>query len=536
MNLQHEVPKNKRNATLNWNNDWFNSYESPWGIFEKLKFTNFIDANDILRLFGVEKVRNLKSFGKTHRQLIHLNGLDEDIVERFLGFSLHQHNNHLLQKLFQCFYNFNKSSSYYFRDDLFFCIDCLKTGYHSLFFQSKLIHFCPFHKLPLIQGCPYCRNPIPYLLSDQYTDGPFLCKCGNGWLTSETTPNPTFSWKKPIADIQSQALNAWLNLDQSQINRLNKCRFFSGIDLEDDSEVLEKLISVVDSDFKISKEYTHHKIETSNYINSLKIDINENELQNENYLLKNSQINDVVDSWTLLNNNAKYQQHYDYIYNNSQKTVKAFARHIRNTIYPEHRTCVKRLVRLLKEENKSFPPICPHAYAYVFWRKSIDEIDHFYEVDRYGHANRKYPYDLDVASGLDRDFIKSFVDEWIDYYDYVRDKELVGLNWIINKIISALLSNHYMNWLRISTKYSEAREEANFRQYIYKDLAFFTVIFPSKDTEEPIEFHWWDKTNKYSTLLCPFPSQSKKRISEKELRQSKLSIPRNFYNKEVDMK
>ncbi|MEB1806013.1 MAG: hypothetical protein LPK26_01720 [Bacillaceae bacterium] len=514
---QHDIPK-YQNKKLTWNNNWISTFESPWGILEKLKYANYLSAKDIFRLLGNEKVQKLKSgIGEVHRNLLTLQGFDDEAVKSVLGFSIHDHNQFLLQKIFQGFYNFSEKPSFYFRKDLFLCTECIAHGYHSLFFQLKLIQHCPFHGNPLTRGCSKCNDSIPYLFTDCYTEEPFLCKCGHLWLSPNNASRPISQWKHIKNDnIQSETLKKWINLGKNEISLLKRCRFFTGVDLENTTGVMDHLLSIVEHNSQSTSSHIHHKIVTANYINSLKINIQN--LRNNSSNLKKINCNEFEESWVLLQSDSKYKYYYDHIYDSSRKTVNSVARQVRKFIYPKHKTCVKRLVKLLKEKEQPFPPVCPYAYAYIFWKKSIDGIEHFYKVDNFGYPYRRYTKSVDVASYWDRDYMHDFIDDWIDYYKVIKKTQLVGLKWILNRMIAILVLNHYENWFRIAPKYAAKREEANFKEYQYHNLPFFTFIFPAKQFD-PIEFHWWeprDNTNVNKDLKCPFPTVRQKRIKPSE--------------------
>lgn len=485
---------NKESLILTWSNNWIMPYESPWGIIQKLKYANFISSDEILRFFGNEKVKKIKGkIGDVHRSLIRLDGLDETTFRSVLGCPIKEKNDQVIKMLFQGFYNFAENTNFYFRKELCFCNICLSKGYHSTIFQSKLVHNCPFHEQPLVSGCPKCKKSIPYLLTDEYTEEPFMCRCGELWLSSNNYGRPISSWTDTkIGNIQSKELIKWINLNEKQIKKLRKFRYFPGFDLESINGITEYLLSIVDTEFESEKNNMHRKIVASKNLNSLKIDISK--VNKGFYPSKRKFDNEKIDSWFLLRNNEKYKYYYDNIYESSRKTVSSVARHIRNTIYPEHKSCVKRLIKQLKENNKTLEPFCMHAFAYINWKKSVEGIEHIYRVDNYGYPHRREVNGVDIASNIDRNYIQTFIDDWIDYFEVIPKKQLVGLKWILNRMVSILIVNHYKNWLRIATKYGEYSVDANFDRYLYRELPFFFFVYPSK-VSEPIEVHWWSNKN-----------------------------------------
>lgn len=509
----------KDDHCFTWNNNWIHPFESPWGVIEKIKHANFISTNEFLRVFGNEKVKKIKGkIGDSHRNLLTLEGINEEIFNSEFGFPIKRKNKSVLEKLFQGFYNFEDNPNFYFRKELWFCKICLSKGFHSTIFQCKLINHCPFHGQPLINGCPRCKVSIPYRLTDEYTENPYICKCGELWLSSKNQGRPISSWTDTkISPIQSEKLIKWINLNEEQISLLKRVRFFKGFDLGNINNGLDNLLSIVDNNFEKNKVEIHHNIKSSKNINILKINISSDYIDNKRSSNKKYD-NEKVDSWLLLRNSQKYKEFNDHIYESSRKTVSSIARKIRKTIYPEHKTCVKRLVKLLKEKDSPFPPFCPYAYAYVYWKKSVEGIEQTHKVDHYGYPHRRVIDGVDIASNQDRDFIHPFIDDWIDFYEEIPKKQLVGLKWILDRMVSILIMNHYENWLRIAPEYASKRIEANFDQHIYRNLPFFIFVLPTKESE-PIEIHWWNKKGNNGckrTMNCPFPTLSQKRIRPSE--------------------
>ncbi|MEB1806012.1 MAG: hypothetical protein LPK26_01715, partial [Bacillaceae bacterium] len=79
----------KNDISVTWNNDWIREFESPWSIFEKLKYANVATANDIFLLLGPPQVKKSKyGVGKFHRNLITLEGIDDTLVKKILGIEL----------------------------------------------------------------------------------------------------------------------------------------------------------------------------------------------------------------------------------------------------------------------------------------------------------------------------------------------------------------------------------------------------------------------------------------------------------------
>jgi len=48
------------------------------------------------------------------------------------------------------------------RDDVVrWCPECLRVGYHAVWFQLGALKACPLHRVPLEESCPHCQAPNP---------------------------------------------------------------------------------------------------------------------------------------------------------------------------------------------------------------------------------------------------------------------------------------------------------------------------------------------------------------------------------------
>ncbi len=58
---------------------------------------------------------------------------------------------------------------------LFWCPQCVKSGYHAPLFQLPMIYECPAHHCPLESRCPRCRSSFPYQLTTNSATPLFCC-------------------------------------------------------------------------------------------------------------------------------------------------------------------------------------------------------------------------------------------------------------------------------------------------------------------------------------------------------------------------
>jgi hypothetical protein len=59
--------------------------------------------------------------------------------------------------------------------NLRWCPQCVKAGYHAPLFQLLMVYECPAHHRPLEQHCPRCRSAFPYQLTTGTQTPLFLC-------------------------------------------------------------------------------------------------------------------------------------------------------------------------------------------------------------------------------------------------------------------------------------------------------------------------------------------------------------------------
>lgn len=75
----------------------------------------------------------------------------------------------------------------------------------------------------------------------------------------------------------------------------------------------------------------------------------------------------------------------------------------------DYRHCISQLKELKKADKfADFPIICPYAYAYVFWRKSLLKEEYFYSDNLCRTMEHSYFYRSPL---IIRDLLKYFADQ-----------------------------------------------------------------------------------------------------------------------------
>jgi hypothetical protein len=155
-----------KQVNIIWRKEWTQEYETPWSIFEKVSLANLAARNVILREFGSNDVKKLKStIGNIWREFFTLEGFDEEILTYVLGFNLKYLNNQTINKIIGPLQKYHQWPDFWFRSHLRWCQHCLSTGFHSWLHQFILIDKCPYHEVAMIEECPNCSKQIPFLLS-----------------------------------------------------------------------------------------------------------------------------------------------------------------------------------------------------------------------------------------------------------------------------------------------------------------------------------------------------------------------------------
>lgn len=125
-------------------------YESGWSIFIKLLALNFCKPTDLehlIRKQGCAITRNLEFNDSSW--------IDFGRFSSLIGVTPNRLRAGFLDQL--CFPQFTYSHDTH---GIRFCPECLKFGYHSVFFDLALITECPIHQIPLQKGCTACFKAV----------------------------------------------------------------------------------------------------------------------------------------------------------------------------------------------------------------------------------------------------------------------------------------------------------------------------------------------------------------------------------------
>lgn len=439
--------QNRNSLQVSWNNDWIHKFESSWGIFEKFKFANAATLQDIFHLFGTGDARKVKyRYGKYLRNLISLEGIDNKLLHSQLGIEIKKvvHND-LLEIAGKLPLGRNGVSTY-FNEILVYCEECMSLGYHSWLHQFKLLHVCPFHHSKLKKKCTRCNSYFPFLLSDE--NSPFKCKCGYSFIKENYNEKISLIWKEAEnLTLDDELTNKWF-----LINRQNnfKVEFLYDLYNYEKQDLFQKIINAF---------HTKDHLE-NNYKNFIKINIYNNKKRR-----------------ILYHDNLKLLSEIEI---SSNQCLKSLTRYIKKTHLQKHISCISRYkkMRLCEEE------ICPIAFAYVHWKKSVKGLKKYWEVDNGSRLKRSYPifpFYFDFASQQDSAIL---FDLWYRLVKASAEFEMghPEMISIINRVMCILAINHFNNWVKFAHELSVKDSEIYKGPKLHENLPFFIIKIQKKDS------------------------------------------------------
>lgn len=490
--------------TFTWNNKWKSSFESPWGIIEKIKFYNNISSKDFISHFGTEK--KTKNFTVDYKNLIDLPKINDELFMSHFKFSLKAHNLNALSHLLAPLYDGLDKPYDYLNKQLLFCPSCIKNGYHSIFHQAKFTNKCPFHNEKLVQVCNKCstegeyhyKKQLQYEIKISNSFLTFECTCGSSFFDDKNEYFPTF-FAPEKEDIQNEEIKRWISLSESEKKEISKYHYLKKNDILYSEKFIPQFLNVV----KISNKKTFTSIKGTFTLS-------------HSYTNKQSKVTNCSDNAYIRHNH----EIYNYIYYSSLDTINALARKIRKEITKNHKYCVIRMKNVMVNKTTGEKLYCPIANAYLQWRYLMQNYNWIWKIDNYGHFYKKINYDCLTVEGSEEDntLLDNFTHEIKNYlYDKDSTLNISALSWLINRSISHIAINHFNNILKASC------QNEDYFASLYTDIKPFILM---KETEK-WEYHWVGG----STLVnirnfdryCDLQG-SQKKIKDTEVRYMNLSL------------
>ncbi|NUU75387.1 hypothetical protein [Paenibacillus xylanilyticus] len=477
-----------------WRANWIKPYESPWSIFEKFKIANEVLDLDIIRKFGIDEVKNLRVIRPSHYDLVKMFSLNEQLIKDVFGIDLVQRNRKNLDELIRLLPQdhllgvVSPWESVYLREKLYFCVQCLEQGYHSIFHQFKLLHHCPFHNKKLIQCCPECGSEYDYSLSNKMFDSPFICSCGHEYCQINQDQLFYDSWNQPQEHYNTlpPELLQWLTLTNHQKSRLKKMYFIPQTDFEKHPNSLINFLTVTN---KANNIPGHNFVESSKSIKTIR------SFEEKKFAFKYSKKGDFSNLNEFYIKKARFDILQKEFYQNYKRIIAGVSKHIRQTILAEHKSCLYEL-----KNFKGRGPICSYAYAYIAWRRTIQNFDHFSLVDNMGRPKRLNKPIFEFPSSAY--FLYDLYDQWNNQIDDITLSSRAATKWLLNRILDQFLLKWFDNWLQHSKEFISEGIMPAVPQFEDKYPLFIAVF--SNESNEELEFHWWDDKREYNELACPF--------------------------------
>ena len=458
MNFQHT-----------WSIDWIQDYESPWGIFEKFKFANVIEANTIFKLIANDNIKHLKNVstaGDMHRCLIYMHSIDSELSEKIFGLDLKQYQNNLAEKTLRVIPNI-KNIDEFFNSRISYCPICLGKGYHSIFHQLKIFEHCPFHPdHKIIKRCVNCNYFMPEYLLKKGGKEPFRCRCGHSFLEDRRLVFEI--WKKQLK-IKNKVIKLWLDLPKKKVHQYHiifpfnnyKKHTQTGINSTDYLKLIPKMLT---NSFNLN-EFNHEVIKLSSHIKIFNIKYDYRQLK-ENY------IKSFPDLISIDYSSEKYRMDSIYfeIYKQSRCIYKAISRYIIRKIIKEHSNCVKTFNKL------EFGEPCPHALAFILWKMEC-------ENKKLGKIENPKEFSEDLNfTVLQNQFSVFGHGVFMTHIEKILNSEaraetkfdifkcnISSINYILNQVISYLLIERFIKWLELIQNHNEsASPDDNIPMYIVK--------------------------------------------------------------------
>ncbi|MFC5528260.1 hypothetical protein [Cohnella yongneupensis] len=195
--------------------------------------------------------------------------------------------------------------------------------------------------------------------------------------------------------------------------------------------------------------------------------------------------------------------------------------------------CIKSLMELKKEDGEDFPPICPYAYAYVFWRKSLLKLEYFYRQTRGDEIKLPKLYGLEFATKLIHDELKYYRLRFLDYSTLTLDKQEAAVNWLLNRVTAEFCISFFKEWLEIAHKGTLELKVPNWNNIVQMKVISFPKIafnFNVYDSNGKIECILKNSVAKLPVYDCPYNTIKKRRALKKMRTHHPLNVAMKVFD------
>lgn len=465
-----------------WRRDWVVPYESLWSLLHKFAALNWVYMRDVKQLFRkTSTVDRWQRYGLGKWNLHTLWDFDAEKIRTALKLSPEDLNQSLTISLISSLEIRWLTPEMALR----FCPECINRGYHSVFHQLYALSECPIHGITLTEKCHRCGGKIPYKLNDQ-GKSPYSCPVCQRRLW--------VPFRRAGEDIEANIIE----LDEILKPRLdNLFAWFATVlktavsltNMERWSEMAAPEIDHLENnkDFMqvIGEEILGHwgDLIGCNPPDPVKFRHNRGSVHNS------------ARCWSKHPDKAPYHD----IDHDLFMIYKAVRRHIvKIFLGVVHRKCAAVVSKSIywEPDHLDTLPLCPWAFAYLFWRKHWEMKVHGYKrktcfVWDYGRINYKL-----LSTEYERDWLRFRICAQECYWTF---QECVLL-----------------------------AEEMNLQgRYNWDDTQISGILLPYwavevSDSQRPV-FHWWPyKALPSKTLKA---SETNRRHQQTTVRQADAMMP-----------
>lgn len=466
-----------------WRRDWVAPYESLWSLLHKFAALNWVCVYDAKQLFQKTSTTDYWQRRSHSKWNLHtLGGFDAEKLCEILKLSTEDLSKSLVTSLISSL----EISWLTPETVLRYCPECITQGYHSIFHQLYAISKCPIHDIELTEQCQHCGNKITYELNYRRKAIPYGCPVCHMGL-----------WEPRRQTGEAHEINI-LDLDEVQESRLDK--LFAWFDtVRKTAGSLTNMERWPETaapwDNRVGHKTAFMEMrgeETLGYWGEL---IGCNPPPPIKFRSKVGAVHVSARYWAKYpyetiqrraselrvrrpDRSTSVQRAYhdidDYIF----KIYKAVRRHITKTFLGGiHKKCAGVISKSIYWDPRHLDslPLCPRAFAYLFWRKR-------WEIKKYGYSSRTTCFVWDIRG--------------IEYGPLTTEHER---NWLLFRICA---QECYWTFLECVILANKMNRQGKFNwddaQICGRLLPYWAVEV--SDSRRPV-FHWWPYKSLPSQVL-----------------------------------
>ncbi|MDQ0875965.1 hypothetical protein QFZ77_004624 [Paenibacillus sp. V4I3] len=217
---------------------------------------------------------------------------------------------------------------------------------------------------------------------------------------------------------------------------------------------------------------------------------------------------------------------YKYMYRQSVNVFKSIESHLLNGELNKHKSCIKRLRELRKEERGEYPEICPFAYSYVFWKHSIIGDKSFFSDDLLVNPSKTL-HGFELLSGFFQPDLVKLIKLLIGNNNQQKKMQMGLFKWIIMKFVSVNYLHNFNYWKTLAVEGAANKKVPNYNElvenrHIEIPMMILKLPYPSNLFKESMSTSFivdHDRKNSMSTinLICPYNSNKKRKIKPTEI-------------------